>query len=821
MATKINTDYYGAENTFVNLSTTTQVKRCANNVGQLLTDGKYTGGSFDTSASPWGIGKSSISSDFFFLASQAASWTIYSYTNQKKNTPLWLYNNPVYVLGGNDPSGVEGSSATSAFFSLAAYKNRIDPAVNISGNTILSSLAVDNNARIDIPSSSGQYPITYANYHNLRLAIVRVWVKPTNSNSIVRTDMTAIKNGNVSVDKLIRFEFGLFDTSGNGTGVQFSVGGGEIDIPEVFQTCYYGDTYKKWVRPWRRIGAIGYWLYNTSDLSLGYYTFPSSEASYTSYWETLSDRDNMTQRADANAWGHMSETMQAFDNVSYHWEWGISPAADSQFTINPIQTGDAYSSTTLRNFGYMVFDDEPDNKNMACFNAILHEVAFLGFPIVISTSDYAENIGSDKVYLPVFDEHLITTGEFVNGSASLNLPNATWGDIFGEEMPEYDPEYDPDAPEPGEEDQGDLSNSYPNRYSNAGGLAQWVLSYNGVEDLAAFLNGSYLPTSADLDADFKGTNPQDYVVSVQKYPFTLPMQSIPVPTDIYIGKINSGIKGKKLYDDTFAHAVNAQSTFDFGAIDIPEYYGDFRDYQSKILLFMPFIGTDELDPKLYIGSTLSLIYKVDYNTGSVAAEIKRNGLTMETKTGNISITIPFMAANMGAYQNQLAQLSYAKDLTKIKGIGTALSAGFTMAAGAQATMSTGQPPLAAGSNLAQAGVQLAANATQLSQLDYQIEHTAPSVGTISTAAAANAFFLDDRARLIIIRPKTLAGFDSAAYAHTVGHACCIAGKLSDFSGYTIAAAAELNNITTKSAHYAATEQELELIKKALQTGIYL
>lgn len=72
----------------------------------------------------------------------------------------------------------------------------------------------------------------------------------------------------------------------------------------------------------------------------------------------------------------------------------------------------------------------------------------LGLPF--SDSYYGEeSIGDTHVFLPVFDEHTITTGEYVSGPESLALPNATWGDIFGDTMPVYDPNYIPPEPGPG------------------------------------------------------------------------------------------------------------------------------------------------------------------------------------------------------------------------------------------------------------------------------------------------------------------------------------------------------------------------------------
>lgn len=822
MSTRINPDFYGAENTFIQLSVTPYVKRCAQTVGQLASGGTYTGGSFDTTASPWGIGKSSASSDFTFVASKGTEWTLTYNENERKNTPMYLYWSSNPVVGGNDTSGFAGVEVGPWTYSRALYKNRFSPSANVADSTLVSTLALDNDTRIDISNTVNQYPITYADYSHLRMVLFSVFYKPVDSNTIARTTMADIKAGRVNVDKIVSFFFGVYDTGVHGTNLQLSIGGSELTIPEIFKNCYYGNT-DKWVRPWRYLGSIGYWTHSDADASVGFAGFNTdSGTSYTTAYETPTADDAAKGNAGSNGWGHISNTMQVYDDVSYHWEYGITPNTGSVWDINPIENGATFTSGNYKSFGYMELDDYTGSKNDAYFNAILHEVAFMGFPIVIDGAYLSQTIGSDNVYLPVFDEHLITTGEFLSGAASLNLDNSAWTDIFSDEMPKYDPDYEPEPPEPGEDDCGDLSNEYPHRYSNAGGLAQYVVNQRTLLQLAAFLNGSYLPTSADLDADFKGTNPLDYIVSVQKYPFSLP--NVGNSSYIYIGKNNTSLQGKTLFPDfggVTPIPINSASTFDFGSISIPFYFNDFRDYQSKIFLFMPFIGTDELDPRLYIGHALSLVYRVDYNTGSVIAEIKRDGLTMETKNGTISITVPFLAANMGAYQNQLAQLAYSKDMTKIKGIGTALSAGFTMAAGASGTLSSGQFPLAAASNLTQAGVQLAANATQLSQLDYQIEHTAPQLGTISTAGAATAFFMDDRARIIIARPKMLPGYNPTQYSHTIGNACCKTGTLSAFSGYTQAATAVLDDVHTNHTNRQATEQERQLLRRALQNGIYL
>ena len=263
--------------------------------------------------------------------------------------------------------------------------------------------------------------------------------------------------------------------------------------------------------------------------------------------------------------------------------------------------------------------------------------------------------------------------------------------------------------------------------------------------------------------------------------------------------------------------------YDFGNIKIQNYYYDFRDFISKITLFMPFIGSVELDPKLYMGHSVGLQYILDYSTGSVAAEIKRDGFTMETKTSTISVTIPFFAADMATYQATLASLEYAIDQSKIKQItgiaSTAFSAGAAIATGGA---SSAVGALGLGGGLIGGVSGMTAGLIQQQSLQYQLDHTIPQTGTISVAAPANAFFMDDRARIVITRPKMLQGFDGAAYSHTVGNACAIAGKLNSFSGFTVAGSATLDRITAKDGSGTApTRTELDMIKQLLQAGIFV
>lgn len=534
------------------------------------------------------------------------------------------------------------------------------------------------------------------------------------------------------------------------------------------------------------------------------------------------------QYRNTNMAGNFCDKEQKFSDITYKQRPLLYRVVNSQ--LSEVKEGDAVVYDTYNYYRltsiYEVKDSDTFTKAQI-LALIKHEVAFYGFEFFIqwgNATGATFEVGSDDLYLPKFDEHLITTGMYTSGAAALAEDNATWGNVFADDMPDYDVDYNPAPPEPGreEKDFGDLTNRIAYRQATQGTI-KYVAGYATINQLQSFLNGTYLPDNPAFIADFKGTNPQDYIVSVQKYPFALPHHST---ASIVVGNVDTSLSAGLLYDTGMGILpINNDCTFDFGEISVPRYFGDFRDYLSKITLMMPFIGSIDLDSKLYIGHSIGLRYLIDFDTGAVAAEIKRDGLTMETKTSTISITIPFFSVNMGAYQNALAQNGFAIEQSKIKQIAgimsTSLSIGGTLATGASGGALSDTAALGAAGGLVGGIAGMLSGQVQQQQLQYQLEHTAPQIGTVSVAAPANAFFLDDRARLIITRPAMIPGYDAAVYSHTVGNACAIPGTLSSFSGYVIAGAADLSGITARDGSgAAATAEELNMIRKALQSGVY-
>lgn len=866
---KINKTYWGTNDTpYTEGSNTYSYGLSSNTIRNLIANGVYSpnADSFDYSVSPWGIGYSAAGNRGQIAIQRQGSVdgnspgiikkiSFEGIDRENTNRPFYIpnsgagglrdnYNWIMARVGGdcsvndsnyitdNYNSQILAANSTSSdcisnqyactFFNYQHFKLAISAFnyINLDTGTISQYSFVQNNSPSDAKTNFENY-----NFPE-HMAITTIYVRPQGY---------AMRSGSPTqwVSNPVPAYYGLMQMRGHTIGDAYL-------FNKIGVNATADDKYKLFAS-WH-LGAYG-----VRDTSNPYYTLPRNYYSSSPYVRNIPVKDTDYRPApnginysliqvdglgagannnyDVTLVSNYCDKEQKFADISYKQRPLLYNATNNIFTEIKegyyLQTGQGqFRATSI----YEVIDSDTFTKAQI-LALIKHEVAFYGFEFFIQWGNSyggTWSVGDDDLYLPKFDEHLITTGLYTSGAASLSEENANWGNVFADDMPDYDVDYNPAPPEPGreEKDFGDLTNRIAYRQATQGTI-KYVASYATINQLQSFLNGTYLPDNPAFIADFKGTNPQDYIVSLQKYPFALPHHST---ASIVIGRVDTNLSAGLLYDTGMGILpINSDCTFDFGEISVSRYFGDFRDYLSKITLMMPFIGSIDLDPKLYIDHTIGLQYLIDFDTGAVAAEIKRDGLTMETKTSTISITIPFFSANMGAYQNTLAQTGFAIEQSKIKQIAgimsTALSVGAGLASGG--TMSD-TATLGTAGGLIGGATSMISGQMQQQALEYELEHTAPQIGTISVAAPANAFLLDDRARLLITRPAMIPGYDAAVYSHTVGNACAIPGTLSSFSGYTVAAAAELSSITARDGSgVSPTAEELRMIKQALQSGIYV
>jgi hypothetical protein len=176
--------------------------------------------------------------------------------------------------------------------------------------------------------------------------------------------------------------------------------------------------------------------------------------------------------------------------------------------------------------------------------------------------------------------------------------------------------------------------------------------------------------------------------------------------------------------------------------------------------------------------------------------------------------IPLLSANMGDYQNSIHQIVTAQKQNEIR-IATSAITTAAAAAAIIAAPETGGISLAAGAGIIAGVGGIAKSLYDQSDLQYKLEHKAPSYSQTGAASPQNDFCVGDiKPKLYIKRSKMLQSYDPATYSHVVGNACCIPGIIGSFSGYTVVGSCDLSGIQ-------ATQSELDQIRQLLQTGVYL
>lgn len=826
MATKINEFVWGTVP-----ATGAAIRVAPNTLGACYNNGTFDPdniSAMDKTIVPWGVPYCGLGG-MSYLKKLRMPIPIPDSSSMKAGT-LTTFDIEEFVGTNNPIVLMQTSSNINSTIKQNWFSHRLSGAINSSESAFTSNAAWDRDE--NIPTNSNAYmrdfrPIVYLDYQKVLVQVngFILWDKNAGTRVAASNLDNYPASGKTWDDyELLGFQYAIYQRSANNAwtpnGVYISIPINEKETSKYVLDKYFGQQIRpqKW-SPYTFRNAIKTTFYGDPG------SYQISSLSITK------EADSETLFPEGSYWtnellsiGNYIDGSQTFDNVSYTMEKKCGfMQGGVWFEIvkgSELPGRDNFGQNIQMGVYYKIKDYEPGtSKASAWAKIIAHEIAFLGLPFQIKISGDSgtpattANIADDDVFLPIFDMvHMVTTGRYTTELSEKQLqPNYTWNNIFDSTVPNWDSSYNPPKPSGGgdDDDFGDLTNSRPTRYGTSG-TKKYVCSASTINSLQSFLNVSYTPDNVNFIADFKGTNPADYIVSIQRYPFPIPHLSS--TASILIGGVDTSLTANTLESDLYP----TQHIFEFGSIAIPEYYGDFRDYESKITLFLPFIGSVELDPRLFIGHLLSIDYLVDYDTGSIAAEIQRDGLTLETKTAHISITVPFFAANMGAYQNVLAQTEFAIEQSKIKQISgiasTAISAGGAIAGAGAGLSDIGGASVAGG--LIGGTASMLSGLVQMQSLEYQLDHTAPSIGTLSVAAPANAFYMDDRARVLIIRPKMLSDYSAEDYSHTVGNACAIPGKLGSFSGYTVAAAADLSGIP-------ATAAEKTMIRKQLQSGVYV
>lgn len=804
MATKINQAVYGTV-------PTTQYSKavCPKTVLDLYNDGNFNPAGncengFEKSISPWGIG-GGMCGDWFTIDAQRSANGRYARlrmdTAENFNKPVSFWNKSI------TSSNYDNKNSTRYRIAGNCYKLNNNIVSNGATEYQLTLLGVNGSN-----SPYGKLEYNNACAHSLSVGITR---------NETATNNKLIPLGNYTVDQIDSFGADWIEDSFEMSGFKWglSMFRSASNVPNQFYGVDIATVPIKSLKMGEMYKALA--LEDNSAPDTFYDNAIISARNVCGVWDyghrvyvnndniklisnkfTDTTHYNYTKNGAGKVYGVGNGNKHVFDDISYHYEIRFFVELNGSY-VEVFENELILSSQQLYILPYFKIDDTTYNSKWESMKAIIrHELAFIGFPFAISESQRGF-IGDNNVNVPIFDAHMITTGNYVTGAAASQLPNSQWGDIFSDTMPEYDPNYNPPKPSGGgESDGGFLNNSTYRAVKLAGSNEFYAMDVGELRNLMTFINGMYQGDSDDtqLKIDFKGSNPNDYIVGIYAYPFNIPNTAH--LSNIYIGPVETNVNANVVDKDNFGFATFGSILVDGDALG---FHGDFRDYEpyTQLELYLPMVGTAKLDPSYYVGHYVTVNYIYDINTGSLSAQILRDDTIDKIIESTLSVQIPVTARDMGSYQNNIYQMKMNLLNTAVHGA----ASGITQTA----TAATKGTDINGVTNAAVSGFEYG---QQFGKTIYDMKHMQPAIAQTSTASPANGMQFYNNCVLFAKHLKMLDDFDPENYGKTVGYACLMNKQLSEVSGFTVCANADLSGIP-------ATADEINAIQAALQSGIYL
>lgn len=371
-----------------------------------------------------------------------------------------------------------------------------------------------------------------------------------------------------------------------------------------------------------------------------------------------------------------------------------------------------------------------------------------------------------------------------------------------------------------------------------------------IADLRAL--GSYLWTNLtdfidNLNKLFM--NPMDYLIALNIFPCN---PSVGERRAINIGSVTTSID--------MPPVLNQWYELNCGDVIIPEYWGSALDYSpnTKISLFLPFIGSVPLNVDEIMGRRVGVTYRIDLLSGQCVAMVTVSGLVNQTNTesviyqftGECAVSIPLTGADWSRVYS-----------AAIGAVGTAITGG--IAAGAAGAAAGGATAALAGANAAEAasnaglayamindtskGVRgVAAMREQMSKATQMAltagEQAASQPGKVSHGVRAtriantvnnvvgnvisakgninhsgtisgSAGMLGVKVPYLLIEYPNQSLADN--YKHFVGYPSNMYARLGDLSGYTEVEQVIGNGLVNQ------TDSEMSELLEALKGGVYL
>lgn len=140
------------------------------------------------------------------------------------------------------------------------------------------------------------------------------------------------------------------------------------------------------------------------------------------------------------------------------------------------------------------------------------------------------------------------------------------------------------------------------------------------------------------------TDPFNAIISLNSLPINVSGNN----QNIVIAGIDTGVSGLLIN--------NSITLIDCGTLTLTEYYGSFIDYQSKLSLYLPYVGIVDLSAQNFIGNSINVKYRVDVLSGAFTCFVSNTDNIVATYSGTMAYSMPITSLNYSAIFQSLITL---------------------------------------------------------------------------------------------------------------------------------------------------------------------
>lgn len=135
--------------------------------------------------------------------------------------------------------------------------------------------------------------------------------------------------------------------------------------------------------------------------------------------------------------------------------------------------------------------------------------------------------------------------------------------------------------------------------------------------------------------------------------------------------VSSATIGSYIADLNGKQVLKNDKMINCGTVFFEAPYGDWRDYECKLFVILPFCGIHELNISAYINSNVTLKYAVDVTSGACTAYLYSDNKIVDAFDGSMGVSRPLTAVNQQAQADAVVNGIISSTTSTAKTIGNA------------------------------------------------------------------------------------------------------------------------------------------------------